>query len=127
MNHPPTTRDFPKGTRVRLRTHRNQLVSLGMSNLVVNLGKRPYVTGVIYNQIPAYMHDFADFRPDGWPLPEDVAPTCFGANVHDMENWAGETWPCVMTGNLGEKVSPADVERLVDEHARQWRENHKSF
>jgi len=102
MNKQATQADFPPGSRVRLHNHKQgmQLASLGIRDRYVHVNATPYLTGITL-ETPGYWFDMIFFQPDGWPVQE---PRGFAVLLANLENWSGESIPCIVTDGLGRPV-----------------------
>jgi len=118
--------DFPPGTRVCFHPseHGFEAASLGISGLVVHLNANPMLTATVLGKLPHYYHDLVDIRPDGWPLPEGIAPEGFCAHLGALELWPedGPIYHCILTDEISRQVSKAEIERLITERIRKAKE-----
>ena len=114
--------DFPPGTRAIYYPSDQgfECAGLGAIPLVVHLNSRLFITGTVLEGLPKYFHDEVYFRPDGWPLPDGVAPQGFAVTVFSLEKYQGEEQHIPAIKTPGNKpVSKTEVVRLVNEYLKR--------
>jgi len=82
----------------------------------MHLNARMYVSGVVLPGTPRYWADSLFIRPDGWPLPEGVAPAGFAAAIERLERYDGEDLTAPITNGICKPVTPDEVSRRVNEY-----------
>ena len=126
MNFEPGQRALFQDIPPSKKWPRFRAVSLGLDNFVMQLnakdddGETLAISGRVVDVNVYAMENFVLFRPDGWPLPDELGRGVI-LDAKELRPYAeaNPEFPGRVTDNLGRELSKEEIEKLVEKRLRK--------